>query len=132
MAAQGTERPICLFLTQVKRFFYFVHENGLGRSGNLGGRIFAQRALEMGVKQVEYRGMLIKAGAFEVVETGRFIVSVSIARDGAWPGQEKAKFFEPPSEDGFFDDPEEGLECAVAFARAIIDGEIPGLTVEDV
>lgn len=86
----------------------------------------------MGVKKVEYRGMLIKAGAFEVVGTGRFIVSVSIARDGSLGVYGRAKFFEPPSEDGFFDDPEEGLECAVAFARAIIDGEIPGLTVEDV
>jgi hypothetical protein len=42
-----------------------------------------------------------------------------------------AKFFEPPSEDGFFDDSEEALETALAFARAIIDGEVPGLTVDD-
>jgi len=86
----------------------------------------------MGIREIGYRGMLIKAGAFEVVATGRFIVSVSIARDGSLAGQQNAKFFEPPSDDGFFDDPEEGLECAVAFARAIIDGEIPGLTLDDV
>jgi len=92
----------------------------------------------MGVKQVEYRGMTIKAGAFEVIGTGggtgRFIVSVSIVRivrEGGPVADRKAKFFEPPSEDGLFDNHDDGLEVAVAFARAIIDGEIPGLTVED-
>jgi hypothetical protein len=85
----------------------------------------------MALRQVEYRGMTIKAGAFEVVEMRRFIVSVSIARDGSPAALRNAKFFEPPSEDGFFDDSEEALETALAFARAIIDGEVPGLTVDD-
>jgi hypothetical protein len=85
----------------------------------------------MGVTETEYRGMTIKAGAFEVVAIGRFVVSVSIARADEPVADRKAKFFEPPSEDGFFDSPEEGLQVAVAFARAIIDGEIPGLTVDD-
>ncbi len=85
----------------------------------------------MGVTQVEYRGMTIKAGAFEVVAIGRFVVSLSIARADEPVADRKTKFFEPPSEDGFFDTPELGLEIAVAFGRAIIDGEIPGLTVDD-
>jgi len=58
-------------------------------------------------------------------------VSLSIARSDEPVADRKAKFFEPPSEDGFFDTPEQGLEVAIAFGRAIIDGEIPGLTVED-
>ena len=85
----------------------------------------------MALKQVEYRGMTINAGAFEVVGTRRFIVSLSIARDGIRVADRKTKFFEPPSEDGLFDDAEEGLESALAFARAIIDGEVAGLTVDD-
>ena len=85
----------------------------------------------MALKQDEYRGMTIKAGAFEVIGTRRFVVSLSIARDGGPAALRKTKFFEPPSEDGLFDDPEEALESALAFARAIIDGEVAGLTVDD-
>jgi hypothetical protein len=85
----------------------------------------------MGVSEVEYRGMTIKAGAFEVVSIRRFVVSLSIARADEPVDGRRSKFFEPPSEDGFFDSSEEGLEVAIAFARAIIDGEIPGLTVDD-
>jgi hypothetical protein len=85
----------------------------------------------MALRQVEYRGMTIKAGAFEVFGTRRFIACLSIARDGTPAALRKTKFFEPPSEDGLFDDPEEALESALAFAQAIIDGEVPGLTVDD-
>ena len=85
----------------------------------------------MALRQIEYRGMTIKAGAFEVIGTRRFIVSLSIAREESLSALRKAKFFEPPSEDGFFDDSEEALECALAFGRSIIDGEISGLSVDD-
>ena len=85
----------------------------------------------MALKQLEYAGMTIKVGAFEVIGTRRFVVSLSIARGGDGMGFRRAKFFEPPSEDGLFDDPEEALEAALAFARAIIDGEVAGLTVDD-
>jgi hypothetical protein len=85
----------------------------------------------MAFKQAEYRAMTIKAGAFEVVGTRRFIACLSIARDGTPAAVRKTKFFDPPSENGLFDDPEEALESALAFARAIIDGEVAGLTVDD-
>lgn len=85
----------------------------------------------MAVRQLEYRGLTIKAGAFEVVGTRRFMASLSIGRDGSRAAARKTKFFEPPSADGLFDDPEEALESALAFARAIIDGEVAGLTVDD-
>lgn len=84
----------------------------------------------MALRQDEYRGMTIKAGAFEVIGTCRFVVSLSIARGGDGV-RRRAKFFEPPSADGLFDDPEEALEAALVFARAIIDGEVAGLTVDD-
>lgn len=85
----------------------------------------------MPVRELEYLGMIIRAGAFEVIETRRFIASVGIGRAGSFAGERKVKFFEPPSEDGFFDGPDEALEAAIAFACAIIDGEIPGLSVRD-
>lgn len=85
----------------------------------------------MAAAQIEYRGMTVKAAAFEVIELARFIVLVTIARTHAPSAEQKIKFFEPPSDDGFFDDEDEGLDCAVAYARAIIDGMVPGLTVDD-
>jgi hypothetical protein len=85
----------------------------------------------MALRHDEYRGMTIKAGAFEVIGTGRFVVSLSIARQGRSATLRKSKVFEPPSDDGLFDDPEEALESALVFARAIIDGEVSGLTVDD-
>jgi hypothetical protein len=85
----------------------------------------------MAVKQIHYRGMTVKAAAFEVVDINRFVVLVSISRTHARPTDRKEKFFEPPSADGFFDDQDEGLDSAVAYARAIIDGHVPDVTVED-
>lgn len=85
----------------------------------------------MALKQVDYKGLTIKAGAFEVIGTGRFVVSLSIARGSSRAAQSRARFFEPPSHDGFFEDPEAALDSALAFARAIIDGTISGLTVDE-
>jgi hypothetical protein len=85
----------------------------------------------MAVKQVDYRGMTIRAAAFEAMGTGRFIAVVSIARTSARARDRREKFFEPPSEDGLFDDSDDGLDAALAYAREIIDGRIPDLTVDD-
>ena len=85
----------------------------------------------MAVRQVEYRGMTIKAAAFEVMGTGRFVVTVSIARTRTGSKDRKDKVFEPPSEDGFFDDQYEGLDVAIAFGREIVDGNVPNVTVDD-
>lgn len=85
----------------------------------------------MAVKQTEYRGMAVKAAAFEVVGTGRFVVVGSIARPRAPSADRKERFFEPPSADGFFDDPYDGIDSAIAYAREIIDGRVPGLEVDD-
>ena len=83
----------------------------------------------MAVRQVEYRGMTIKAAAFEVMGTGRFVVTISITRTQVRSPDHKV--FEPPSDDGFFDDPDDGLDAGIAFGRRIIDGGVPDLTVDD-
>lgn len=85
----------------------------------------------MALKEVEYKGMTIKAGAFEVIGTGRFLVSLRIARASRIAAQSNARFFEPPSADGLFEDAEAGLESALAFGRAIVDGKVAGLAVDD-
>jgi hypothetical protein len=85
----------------------------------------------MAVKQIQYRGMMVKAAAFEVMGLGRFIVLVSVSRTHARSADRKEKFFEPPSDDGFFDDQYQGLDSAVAYARAVIDGSVPDVTIED-
>jgi hypothetical protein len=63
----------------------------------------------MAVKQVQYRGLTVKAAAFEVMGLGRFIVLVSVSRTQTRSIDRKEKFFEPPSADGFFDDRYEEL-----------------------
>ena len=85
----------------------------------------------MALRQVEYSGMTITAAAFEVVGTGRFIVALSIARTFTAGVDCSAKLFEPPSDDGLFDNVDEALESAIAFGRSIIDGDIPGESVGD-
>jgi len=85
----------------------------------------------MPLKELQYKGMTLKAGAFEVIGTGRFLVSVGITRGSGMSGQSRARFFEPPSPNGLFSDPDVGLESALAFGRAIIDGNVAGLTVDD-
>ena len=84
----------------------------------------------MPVREMEYKGMTIRAAAFEVVGTGRFVASLLVVRT-SFPRSQNTKLFEPPSPDGFFRDSEEALESALAFARAIVDGEVPDHTVED-
>jgi len=85
----------------------------------------------MPLKELQYKGMTLKAGAFEVIGTGRFLVSVGIARGNNMSEQSKVRFFEPPSANGLFSDPEAGLASALAFGRDIIDGNVAGLTVDD-
>jgi hypothetical protein len=85
----------------------------------------------MALRQLEYDGMTITAAAFELAGTGRFVVALSIARSMTAGVHCNAKLFEPPSDDGLFDNVDEALELAIAFGRAIIDGEIPGHSVGD-
>ena len=84
----------------------------------------------MSVREEEYKGMTVRAAAFELVESGCFVTSLLITRAG-FSRSGKTKLFEPPSPEGFFSDSEEALESSLAFARAIIDGEVPEHTVED-
>jgi hypothetical protein len=83
------------------------------------------------LRQVKYEGMTLTAGAFEVAASGRFVVTLSIARDLSGTVPRDAQLFEPPSHDGMFDDVDEALEWAIAFGRAIVDGDIPGASIED-
>lgn len=84
----------------------------------------------MPVKRVRYKGMLIRAAAFEVMGTGCFIEALLIRRAGP-ADRGHAKLFEVPPADTLTDDPDEALHRALAYGRAIVDGDIPGESVED-
>lgn len=87
----------------------------------------------MPLRQIEYKGMTLKAAAFEVVGLGGFVPSLSIERAGrrAGGGAGSACLFDPPCPNGFFETGEEALDESLAFGMAIIDGEICGLTIDD-
>ena len=85
----------------------------------------------MPVKQALYEGMMINVGAFEVAGTGRFIVSLAIARRAAHGTGQKTRLFDLPDEHDYAQSADEALEFGLARGRAIIDGEIPGETVAD-
>lgn len=79
----------------------------------------------MAVKRVQYKGMTLSAGAFEAVEFARFVTTLSIRHLGV------SKLFDPPCPPELFGDSDTALECAISFGRAIVDGEISGLDIDD-
>jgi len=83
------------------------------------------------VRYLEYKGMMIKAGAFEFNAEGRYVSILSIARSGAGGEQGSAKLFDPPCPDNLFADADEALDAAIAHGRAILDGEVLGARMED-
>ena len=74
----------------------------------------------MPVKYLEYKGMTIKAGAFEFNAEGRYVSILSIARRGAGGEQGSAKLFDPPCPDDLFGDADEALDAAIEHGRAIV------------
>jgi hypothetical protein len=84
----------------------------------------------MALRQIEYAGVTITAAAFEVADTGRFLVALSMASVSAGCDRRYAQFLDPPSRDGLFDSIEEALDSAISFGRAIVDDDMPGGDVE--
>jgi hypothetical protein len=91
----------------------------------------AVRRLGVPLKYLEYKGMTIKAGAFEFNSEGRYVSILSIARNGAGGEQGSVKLFDPPCPDDLFSDADEALDAAITHGRAIVDGEVPGAHMED-
>ena len=83
------------------------------------------------VRYLEYKGMTIKAGAFEFNAEGRYVTILSIARNGAGGEQGATKLFDPPCPDDLFSDADEALDAAITHGRAIVDREVPGARMED-
>jgi hypothetical protein len=75
--------------------------------------------------------MMLYAGAFEVVGINRFISTLRIEMKSGGEPSGDAKLLSPPCPDALFADAEAALDSAITFARALIDGEIPGLTMDD-
>jgi hypothetical protein len=87
---------------------------------------------EMPVRRVEYKGMAIRVGAFEVGSLGRFMPTLTIERVRESQTVEDAKLFNPPCPHDLFETSEEALRETIVFGMAIIDGEVDGLTIEDI
>lgn len=84
----------------------------------------------MSMKQIEYKGMRINAAAFEVAELDRFISTLWIENKRERAPAQSAKLFSPPWPAELFADERTALDCAIAFGRSVIDGEVPGVTME--
>ena len=84
----------------------------------------------MPMKQLEYESMIITAAAFEVARSGRFVVSLSIARTSE-QGVANRKLFDPPLPEVDGNRVAEALESTIDFGRAIVDGDVAGCTVKD-
>jgi hypothetical protein len=75
--------------------------------------------------------MTISAGAFEIVGLGRFTSTLWIAKQEGREDANDAKLFNPPLPAELFADAGAALDSAIAFGQSVIDGEIPGLTMND-
>jgi hypothetical protein len=80
----------------------------------------------MALRQIEYGDVTLTAAAFEVADTGRFLVALSIASVSGGCDRRYSQFLDPLSEDGLFDSVDEALESAILFGRAIVDGDVLG------
>lgn len=85
----------------------------------------------MPVRLLEYKGMTIKAGAFELNGGGRFVSVLSITWSGDGDEPRTAKLFDPPCPEDLFADVDDALDTAIAYGRSIIDGDVPGVFMED-
>jgi hypothetical protein len=84
----------------------------------------------MALRQIEYEGVTLTAAAFEVADTGRFLVALSIVSVSPGCDLRYTELRHPLSGDGLFDSVEEALEAAISVGRAVIDGDTPGGDVE--
>lgn len=85
----------------------------------------------MPIRSIAYKGLRIQAAAFEVTTLGRFVSTLAISRNLNFNGGGETQLFSPPCPDGFFESVDQALEVAVAYGRAIIDGEVPGVSLAD-
>ena len=85
----------------------------------------------MALRQVEYQGMTLTAGAFEMGATGHFAVTLSITRASADSAQRDAKLYNPPAREVLFDTADEALEWAIEYGRAIVDGDVSDENISD-
>lgn len=81
----------------------------------------------MPVRQEDYHGLIIRAGAFEVGQEGRFLPTLSIERAAANESPSATALIDPPCPHELFETADEALEQAMDFGRAVIDGRVPSI-----
>ena len=87
----------------------------------------------MTVKIARYKGFELRAGAFEIPALNRFLSSLLIVKIGGSMSEDDSKLFTPrcDQEDGLFSTEAEAIEAAIEYGEAVIDGETPGQTLQD-
>lgn len=84
----------------------------------------------MPVRQEDYHGLIIRAGAFEVGDEGRFLPTLSIERAAANDCPSATALLDPPCPNELFETADEALDQAMDFGRAVIDGKIKAIDAD--
>ncbi|HTP94891.1 MAG TPA: hypothetical protein VMK05_03515 [Burkholderiales bacterium] len=85
----------------------------------------------MPIRRVEYKDMVLRAAAFEVAGSGRYLPILTIGRLDPSDGRSSARIFDPPCPSELFADAGEAIDAAIEFGRAIVDGNVPGLRAQE-
>ena len=80
---------------------------------------------------IVYKGFHIKAGGDGSQGSGRFRPTLVIARHHEGLSYTNDRVFSPPYPRDYYDTEEEAIAIAMAVGKAIVDGDLPGLSVKD-
>jgi hypothetical protein len=81
----------------------------------------------MPVRQEDYHGLIIRAGAFQVGHDGRFLPTLCIERAAANEFPTATALLDPPCPHELFETADEALDQAMSFGRAVIDGKVSAI-----
>ena len=79
----------------------------------------------MPVRQEDYHGLIIRAGAFQVGHAGRYLSTLSIERAAAREFPSATALLDPPCPTQLYETADEALDDAIEFGKAVIDGKVP-------
>lgn len=84
----------------------------------------------MPIRQEDYHGLIIRAGAFEVGHDGRFLPTLCIERAAARQCPSATALLDPPCPKELFETADEALDQAMDFGRAVIDGKVSAIDAQ--
>jgi hypothetical protein len=72
-----------------------------------------------------YRGFDIRAGAVQLTDAERYVSALTITKHHGEQSVDKT------FSTGYFKNAKDAMNSATAFARAVIDGKVAGVTIND-